>query len=189
LIIYECADHKNAADISGTWQQLLEATHLKVVNDPSQTQQPYEAVVTMVKDMADKLKRSESTFNPETIIELIEKYSVEHQNNVGPRTWVVDLFIEVKIPYETIVSVLQSMWYSNLAPFSAPIPRRKLAEHIVYTCKQWYEYCVRTNTIFYNSDDNAHDIIELLGLLQQSLLPQEVAEVDQLRNNISSSFR
>jgi nuclear pore complex protein Nup155 len=189
LMIYECADHRNVADINATWQQLLEATHLKVANDPTQNQQPYEAVVTMIKDMADRLNHSEITFNPEAIIEMIEKYAVEYQNNVGPRTWVVDLFIEVNIPYETIVSVLQTMWYSGLAPFSGPNQKRKLADHIVYTCEEWYENCVRTNTRLYGSDDNAQDISELLGSLIPTLSPNEAASANQLRRNIQRSFR
>jgi nuclear pore complex protein Nup155 len=188
-MVYDSADHRNAADINATWHQLLEATHMKSANDPGQSQQPYEAVITMIKDMADRLNHSEVTFNPESIIAMIEKYAVEYQNNIGPRTWVVDLFIEVNIPFETIVTVLQTMWYSGLAPFSGPTQKRKLADHIVYTCEQWYEDCVRTNSRLYGSDDNAQDISELLGALSPTLSPNESALAEQIRRNIQRSFR
>ena len=187
-MIYDCADHRNDADITATWQQLLESTHLKVHDDPNASQQPYEAVVTMMKDMADRLNHSETTFNPHTLIPMIERYALEHQNNVGPRTWVPDLFIDVQFPYDTIVSVLQGMWFSNLAPFTS---RSKgiLAVHIIYVCEQWFHHCISTNQRLYGSDDNAQDISEVLDQLRSQVSGDEQQKVDELRRNIDRSFR
>ncbi|KAF4635084.1 hypothetical protein G7Y89_g3010 [Cudoniella acicularis] len=189
LMIYECADHRNEADINATWQQLIENTHTKVAVDPDAGQLPYEAIITVVKDMADKLNHSESTFNPSILIPMIERYAIEFQHNIGSRHWVPDLFIDVGFPYDVIINVIQGMWYNNVAPFT---DRRKriLAEHIVYVCEQWYEECVRTNTRLYGSDENAQEISELLGLLGASDLdPAGQDAVNQLRRRIQRSFR
>ena len=186
-MIYDCADHRNVADVHGTWQQLLEATHSKIADDPSQDQQPWEAVVTMMKHMADRLGNSEVIFNAEHIIEMLERYAAEYQNNMGPRFWVIDLLFEVNIPYETIIGVLQTMWYSGLAPFSGQTQKRKLAEHIVYTCEEWYEDCIRTNSRLFGSEDNAQDVSELLGTISPTLSDSSAA--DLIRRNIQRSFR
>jgi nuclear pore complex protein Nup155 len=187
-MIYEAADHRNEADINATWQQLLEATHTKVVEEGS-TQLPYEAVVTMMKDMAHRLNLSETTFSPSLLIPLIEKYALEFQQGLGPRTWVPDLFVDVGFPYETIISILQGMWYNNIAPFTG---RRKgiLAEHIIYICQLWYEDCVRTNTRLFGGDDNAQEIADLLALLsERDLSPESQERGQELRRKIVRAFR
>ncbi|TVY71410.1 Nucleoporin [Lachnellula suecica] len=188
LMIYECADHRNDADVAGTWTQLIENTHIKVNDDPDAGQQPYEAIITTLKDMADRLNHSERTFNPSILIPMIERYAFEYQQGVGSRHWVPDLFMEVGFPHETIVATLQGMWYSNNPPFNDH-RKRILAEHAVYVCDQWYEECVRTNTRLYGSDENAQEISELLGLLGADLLPVERNKVEQLQRKIQRSFR
>jgi nuclear pore complex protein Nup155 len=187
-MIYESANHRNDADVSATWQQLIDSTHIRVESDPNAGQQPWEAIITMLRDMAERLNHSENTFNPNIIIPMIERYALERQSGVGSRHWVPDLFLEVGFPHETIVTVLQGMWYNNIPPFNDR-RRRVLAEHIVYVCNQWYEECVRSNTRLYGSDDNAQEMSELLGLLAGDLLPVDQETVAQLRRKIQRSFR
>lgn len=188
-MIYECADHRNDADVKATWEQLISSTHVKVDSDPDAGQKPYEAVITLFKDMADRLNHSESTFNPTVLIPMIEKYACEFQHNASSRNWVPDLFIEVGFPFETIIATLQSVWYSNSPPFNVASRRKVLAEHIVYICDQWYEECVRTNTRLYGSDENAQEMSELLGLLSNDLQSRDQDAVNQLRRKIQRSFR
>ncbi|KAG9238935.1 putative nucleoporin [Amylocarpus encephaloides] len=187
LEIYECADHRNEADISATWQQLLDHTHGKRNNEGG-VQAAYEAVVNMIQEMANRLNHSESTFSPNIIIPMIEKYAVEFQANVANVYWVPDLFLEVNIPHETLIQILQSMWYNNVAPFAGR-NRVVLANHIVHVCEHWYETCISTNTRLFGSDDNAQDISELLGVLSNNLSSDVQGKVDQLRRNIQRSFR
>ncbi|TVY13810.1 Nucleoporin [Lachnellula arida] len=189
LMIYECADHRNDADVKATWEQLISSTHVKVDSDPNAGQKPYEAVITLFKDMADRLNHSESTFNPTVLIPMIEKYACEFQHNASSRNWVPDLFIEVGFPFETIIATLQSVWYSNSPPFNVASRRKVLAEHVVYICDQWYEECVRTNTRLYGSDENAQEMSELLGLLSNDLQSRDQDAVNQLRRKIQRSFR
>jgi len=171
LTIYEAASHRNEADISATWQSLIDATHQKALANNG-TQQPYEAIVNMMRDMAHRLSLSETTFSPAILIPMIETYAAEYQHNVGPRTWVEDLFISVGFPYETIVATIQGLWYNNVAPF---INNRRLtlARHIIYVLGQWYEDCIRTNTRLFGSDENLEEISQLLALLGAENLPAQ----------------
>jgi nuclear pore complex protein Nup155 len=143
----------------------------------------------MMRDMAHRLSLSETTFSPTLLIPMIEQYAVEFQNDVGPRTWVPDLFIEVGFPYETIIATIQSMWYNNVAPFTG---QRKniLARHIVYVLGQWYEECIRTNTRLFGSDDNADDVNQLLDALGHEPLGQpDMDALQTLKRKILRAFR
>ena len=192
LSIYEAANHRNPADINATWQALLDATHNKVVDAGANAgQQPYEAVITMVRAMHQRLGSSELCFSPQFLIPLLERYGIEHQNGVGPEFWLPDLFIEVDFAYETIVQILQAMWYSNIAPFTG---RRKqiLAAHLLYVLEQWFLDCERNNNRLFGSDENAQDISQLLEALAaggEALRAQDVEKCAELRRRILRSFR
>lgn len=193
LSIYEGANHRNPADINATWQALLDATHSKVIDAGADAgQQPYEAVITMVRAMHHRLGSSEVCFSPQFLIPLLERYAIEHQNGVGPEFWLPDLFMEVNFAYETIVQILQAMWYSNIAPFTG---RRKqvLAAHLLYVLEQWFLDCERNNNRLFGSDENAQDISELLEALAtggtNDLRQQDIEKCAELRRRILRSFR
>ncbi|KAE9363359.1 putative nucleoporin [Stipitochalara longipes BDJ] len=187
LTIYEAASHRNEADISATWQSLIDATHQKALTNNG-TQQPYEAIVNMMRDMAHRLSLSETTFSPNLLIPMIETYAIEYQNNVGPRTWVEDLFISIGFPYETIVATIQGMWYNNVAPFTGT-RKLVLARHIIYVLGQWYEDCIRSNTRLFGSDENADEINQLLDLLKnENLNAQDRDALGVLQRKISRAW-
>ncbi|KAI6248804.1 Nucleoporin [Erysiphe necator] len=189
LTIYDAASHRNEADIAATWQQLLDFTHDKVASDPNAGQLPYEAVITMIRDMARRIGRSESTFSPRILIPMLEKYALEFQFQTGPRMWLPELFIEVGITYETILSTLQDMWYQNIAPFT---DRRRniLAEHILYVIEQWYEECMRANGRLFGSDEIATSILELLdALVTSNLSAQDRDLCEELKRRIMRAYR
>merc|ERR1711939_599259 len=83
LEIYQVANHRNDADIRATWQSLLDQVH-EVAAEPSSEQTPYEAVITKVRDMAQRLQGSETTFSPYMIIPLLEVYGINKQPQTGP---------------------------------------------------------------------------------------------------------
>jgi nuclear pore complex protein Nup155 len=169
---------------------LIDATHNDVANDPAAQQLPYEAIISMMRNMAQRLSNSEITFSPQLLIPMLERYAIEFQYNVGPRTWLPDLFIEVHFPYETIISVIQNMWYNNIAPFTGP-RKRHLAEHMIYALTQWYEDCVKTNTRLFGSDENANDINDFLEELGQDeyLQQSDRDNIGDLRRKILRAFR
>jgi nuclear pore complex protein Nup155 len=188
-VIFESANHRNEANISAMWQYLIEQTHNKVANDPNATEYPYEAVINMFRDMSHRLKNSETTFNPALLIPALEAYAMTFQNGVGPRTWLMDLFIHVGYPYGTIISVLQTLFYNDTAPF---VGRNKkiLADHILYVCEQWYEDCIRSNQRLFGSEENAQEISQMLReLIETGLQGEEQEQANELRRKIERSFR
>lgn len=68
--------------------------------------------------MSQRLKNSDNTFFPGMLIPMIENYAVEHQNGVGAKTWVPDLFIHVGFQFDAILSILNNMYSNDLAPFT-----------------------------------------------------------------------
>ena len=101
----------------------------------------------------------------------------------------IDLFIDVGFAYETILGIIQGMWYNDMAPFVGR-HKRILADHMLYVCEQWYEDCVRHNTRLYGGDDNAVEISGLLDILtERGLQPAEQERAADLRRKIQRSLR
>jgi nuclear pore complex protein Nup155 len=132
---------------------------------------------------------SETIFPPQILIPMLERYAFEHQRGVGSPTWVTDLFIEIGVPFETIVSVLEGMFYNNEAPFEGN-NRRIIASHMFYVIQNWYQQCVRSNQHLFGGDDNAATISQtLLMLTQNGLDKEEAREAQDLRHRIERGFR
>ncbi|PVH73490.1 nucleoporin-domain-containing protein [Cadophora sp. DSE1049] len=191
LEIYQVANHRNDADIRATWQSLLDQVH-EVASEPNSEQTPYEAVITKVRDMAQRLHGSETTFSPYMIIPLLEVYGVNKQFQTGPRTWLPDLFIEVGFPPEAILQVLNEMWSNTTPPFTGP-RKAILAGHMVYVMEYWYQECIRTNSPLYGSTSNADSIKNLLQELQRAGVSgpdrQDLQMASELMRKIMRSFR
>jgi nuclear pore complex protein Nup155 len=189
-MIYQAADHRNPADIESTWLNLLESTHRKIVDQGDKAKEmPYEAVVQVVRDMAARLNLSETTFSPTLLVPMLERYAFEHQRGVGESTWVMDLFIDVKIPYETLISVLETMFYNDEAPFEGR-NRRYIAKEMLYVIRKWYETCLLGNMRLFGGGDNAATITQTLEMLMKNGLDQnEVNDAKELQVKISRNFR
>ncbi|KAL2061523.1 hypothetical protein VTL71DRAFT_6900 [Oculimacula yallundae] len=191
LEIYQVANHRNDADIRATWQSLIDQVH-DLASEPDSTQAPYEAVITKIRDMAQRLHNSETTFSPYMIIPLLETYAVNKQNQLAPRTWLPDLFLEVGFSPEAILHVLNDMWSNTTPPFTG---NRKsiLAGHMVYVMEHWYQECIRTNTPLYGSTSNADSIKDLLNELQRAGPAgpdrQDLQVASELQRKIMRSFR
>lgn len=128
-----------------------------------------------MREMSQRLKNSEATFNPAMLIPLIESYALESQRNVGPPTWVVDLFISVNYPFESILTTLHGLFMNQVAPFTGS-GRTVIAEHILYVAEKWYSDCIRSNTRPFATEENAQVIHEILHSLRQGVLRQSDAD-------------
>lgn len=144
-------------------------------------------VYAKVQEMAGRLNHSETTFSPNIVVPLLEEYAVVHQNGVGPREWVPDLMIRCGIAFETLISIIQGMWYNNLQPFTGR-HRVLLAEHILFLCTQWYEHCLARNERIFGSDEAAQEINELLEVIGGSLEGKGQQDGEDLRRVIRRSF-
>lgn len=192
LVIYKASDHANPADVSATWDNLIEATHSaalsRIETEGAQAPQPYETIISVVSNLAYKLNRSEFTFPPEMLVRKLEAYAVEKQRGVGPSTWVMDLFFEVGISYERIVTVLESMIHEPIPPFNSAKNQRVILNDTLYTIGKWYQDCVRHNTQLFHGNEMWVD--ELLVTLQKNGLDGTKAEeARELRVRIAAALR
>lgn len=191
LQIYEVADHRNEADIAGTWDQLISLTIEKIVKNPEATEQPYEGLITAVQDMSRRVNNSENTFNPAIVISQIENFYLSKDNmSISPRNWVVDLFISVNWPYETILGTIANLFYTNAAPMKERRQRSALAYQMFYVCQQWYEDCMRHNTRLFGGEDQAREVDETLKTcIESGLDPNDQENAVELRRKIERYTR
>jgi nuclear pore complex protein Nup155 len=146
-------------------------------------------MVSNLRQMAARLNYSETTFPPQMLIPMIAQYALEQQNGVGPRTWVPDLFIACKVPFETIIVTLQSIWYAGSPPF-ADANRAAIGDYMLYVCQQWYDDCVRNNKRIFDGEENAEQIAVLMNDVATSGLfaGQLLDEFRDLINRIRRSY-
>ena len=131
------------------------------------TPQPYEVVIEKVQSLAKRLNLSETIFPIGDIVPILEKYAFEFQNGVGPRTWLVDSLVGVSVPFESLFTVLEGMFYNDEAPFQGR-NRRYIAHDIIYVAGLWFQDSSRGAGMILGGEGNAAAITQTLMMLQQS---------------------
>lgn len=121
---------------------------------------------------------------------MLERYALEFQRNVGPATWVVDLFLDLGVAHESLYAVLETMYYTDEAPFHGS-NRRVIAHDLLYLLNGWFHETVRLGGIVFGSDIVAERVSEMLLLLQQSgVISGEQLEIaHDLRSRIDDILR
>ena len=186
-MIYQAADHRNPADIRATWQNLLDRAHEETASRGEP--QPYEAVIEKVRSLGTRLNLSETMFPVADLVPMLERYAFEFQNGVGPKTWVLDTLIDIGVPFESLYSVLEGMFYNDEAPFQGR-NRRYIANDILYVVQIWFQDSSRGTGQILGGDTNAVAISQTLQMLQQSGLDEQKAEECQvLRMRIEHVLR
>ncbi|GFG06808.1 probable nucleoporin C890.06 [Aspergillus udagawae] len=187
LQIFYLADYRNSADIRSTWQHLFQDLHDETLakGEP----QPYEAVIEKVRSLGSRLRMSETVFPIKDLLPMLERYALEHQRDVGPPTWIVDLFLDLGVAHETIYAVLEAMYYTDEAPFHGS-NRKFIAKDLLYLIEVWYHETVRLGGIVFGSDAVAERISETLLLLQQGgIAPEQMQAAHELRTRIAEILR
>ena len=186
LLIYQAADHRNPTDIRNTWQNLLERTHEETVTRGEP--QPYEAISEKVRSLGTRLNLSETMFPVSDLVPILERYAVEFQNGVGPETWVMDTCIDVGVPFESLFSVLESMFYNDEAPFQGK-NRRYIANELVYVVGLWFQESARGPGKILGGEQNAAAISQVLQSVQPTLDARRGEECQILRMRIEHVLR
>ncbi len=195
LLIYKAADHTNPADISSTWHNLIDATHNgaarkieEAAGNGTQAPQPYEVMISTIRELAYKLNKSDFTFPPEMLIRKLEAYRIEKQRDVSPKTWVMDLFIDVDISYERIVQVLESMIHEPVPPFNSIRNQKVILSDALYAIGKWYQDCVRHNQPLFAGAELWIDEL-LMILMKNGLDGNEMDEARELRVRVDRQQR
>ena len=120
---------------------------------------------------------------------MLEKYAFEYQRGVGPATWVIDTFLDLQVPHETILPVLEAMFYNDEAPFQGR-NRRYIANDMLYLIQRWFQDSGRGGGKVFGSDSNTLAISQTLLMLQQNGIDEDKAEECQaLRIRIEQMLR
>jgi len=188
ILIYNVADYRNSSDIQSTWQALIEQIHTdtEAAGEP----QPYEAVSQKVRSLGSRLRLADATFSPAMLLPMLERYALEYQRGKGPSTWVVDLFVDLEVPFENLVPVLEQLYYANEQPFQGK-NRRVLAGDLVYVLVRWFESSERSGAIPFGSEDNSTGVEEMVaGLIRSGDVEgQRRDEAETLRSRIAQAMR
>ncbi|SLM38948.1 hypothetical protein LPUS_09355, partial [Lasallia pustulata] len=103
--------------IKQTWQQYFQLLHDTTVEAGQPL--PFEAISDGMRSLGSRLKVSETIFPVHTLLPILLRYSHDHQRNVAPAHWVVDIFLSLSILYERLFDVLEAMFYAQEPPFIA----------------------------------------------------------------------
>ncbi|KAI9756653.1 MAG: hypothetical protein M4579_003742 [Chaenotheca gracillima] len=187
LLIYQVADHRNSSDVTATWQNLLDAIHKDAVDGG--VVQPYEAVADKVRSLGNRLSLSENTFPIPTLLPMLERYAYENQRDVGPPAWVIDTFLDIHVPYESLLSVLEGMFYNDEAPFRGR-NRRVIGNDILYLCQKWFSESLRSGGRAFGDEGTAAAVSQTLQVVgQNDMDPAKQQELWTLRERIEQHLR
>lgn len=122
------------------------------------------------------------------MVEILECYTVRHQNGVGPATWVMDTLIDIGVPYESIFSALEGLFYRDEVPLQGR-NRRHIGNEILYVVRLWLQESSRGTGKILGGEDNAAAVSQVLQVVQPILDPQRGEECHVLRTRIEHVLR
>jgi nuclear pore complex protein Nup155 len=133
---------------------------------------------------------SETIFPIRELVPMLERYSLEFQRSVGPPTWVVDLFLDLGVAHESLYAVLETMYYTDEAPFHGT-NRRYIAHDLLYLLTGWFQETVRLGGMVFGSDIVAERVSEMLLILMQSnvISGEHLETAHELRSRIDDILR
>lgn len=172
LQIFYLADYRNAADIKSTWQHLIQDLHDATVESGTS---PLEAVIDKVRSLGSRLRLSETVFPIRELVPLLERYSLEHQRYRSSPHWVIDLFLTLGVPHESLYGVLEAIYYNDEAPFHGS-NRRIIGADLVYLLEVWLAESSRPGGIVYGSEAMAARVSEALLLVRGGGGSQDVVD-------------
>ncbi|TKA31276.1 hypothetical protein B0A50_02121 [Salinomyces thailandicus] len=166
LLLYHAADHRNPADIKASWQQLIQTEHDRALADNAPAH-AYENIASKVREMGRRLALSASTFPIQTLLPLLTRYSLEPQEVHPPANWALQILLDLEIPHESLLPILESLYYGNEHPFTGN--RRKIiVSQIVFLISDWVAVSERGGErVVLGSEENASLAMDCLtGLLR-----------------------
>lgn len=169
IMLYQVADHRNPADIQASWRSLIDQTDAEA---PERVQ-PWEAVGDEVRKMGRRLHAANATFPIQFLLPTLEKYAIDPKRQPPPPdAWALDLFLELEIPHETLLPVLEQMYYSNEQPFTGT-KRKLVAAKMVYLIGRWFEASERSGErVLFGSEECFSTVQDCLSILiRQGQLP------------------
>lgn len=195
LLIYSIADHRNPVDIKTTWQNLLNAAinEDRIVDNSAIEGLPWELVGQRVREIGRRLEGNDATFPLHDLVPLLEKFKHRALRSEPrpPASWVLDIFVELEVPFETLLPVFEQMYYSHEEPFDKAHRRVELASEMMDLLDRWYSDSERRGErIAYGSEESAIAVQEIVVTLLRGDLDQGARYIGQrLIAGIEKSLR
>ena len=168
ILIYQVADHRNPADIKATWQNLIDQTDDQSNATYGRAALSWELVGEKVRSLGRRLNLSDATFPIQTLLPMLERYAMAAHDQKPPSTWALDLFLSLDVPHETLLPVLEQMYYGNERPFVGG-KRKVLATQMVYLLQGWYDESERRGErLAFGSEENLSVASDAVNALLRS---------------------
>ena len=168
ILIYQVADHRNPADIKASWQSLIDQTDDQTLAFHGRQALPWESVGEKVRELGRRLNVSDATFPIQTLVPMLERYSALPHEHTPPQNWVLDLFLDLEIPHETLLPVMEQMYYGNEHPFMGS-KRKLLAAQMVYLLRSWFSESERRGErVAFGGEENASLVLDCAASLLRS---------------------
>lgn len=121
---------------------------------------------------------------------MLKRYAFEYQHGVGPETWVIDVMLEIGVPFETLYTVLESMLYGEEAPFHGA-RGRFVANDLLHLIQLWYRATARGNGTELGGRDSATAVEVTLDVMLRngSITPDRLEECRVLMGKIRAVLR
>lgn len=176
--------------------------------------QPWELIVERIRSMGARLQLSEATFPIQVVLPMVGKYHIEEvlgengmgtgvrgggsgrtpQNGGPSQDWVPDAFMSVGVPFETLVTVLESMFYGNEAPWIGKRNRGIVGAWMICVIQKWFEESLTAGAaggLVFGGEENAMAVLQTLrGVETAAVLNTEAMEEARiLRARIEGALR
>ncbi|KAF2098698.1 nuclear pore complex protein [Rhizodiscina lignyota] len=213
LVIYQIGDYRNLPHVAATWESLIERDQFEQVQiyneqaaDSVQIAQPWERVGERIRTMGAKLQLSEVAFAIQVVLPLAAKYYVDQvlkgdgvlghnrQARMPPQEWVPALFADLSVPFETMVVVLEGLFYGNEAPWNDRRNRGIVGAWIVYVVQRWFSDSLANGAageLVFGGEENAMGVLQTLKNVEGAnvLTPVTTEESRLLRARIEGALR
>jgi nuclear pore complex protein Nup155 len=147
LFIYKAADYRVDADIRATWDRLIKQIHDRYVREggdhtgESRMRASYALVAADIESIGRRLGGAEYVFPTRY---LLPRLLLHHANVVvaeglatPDNSWVLDIFTNLDIPYETILHILETCLYSDERPWAPEKNRKLVIKNIIMAAERW----------------------------------------------------
>ena len=136
--------------------------------------QPFEVVADTVRRLGKRFRLSEYIFPPTDLVPLLEIYAYEHQRDTGPHGWVVDAFIEAGIQEETLLRVLEEMFWRDEVPFRGAARKRLLGDAVYVAEKWWTNVVKRTGGQGFRADSVSQSLKGMAASIPRGLEAERI---------------
>jgi len=127
------------------------------------------------------------------LLPLLLRYSYEFQRNTSPPTWISTLFLDLSVPHETLMSILEAMFYNDEVPFRGR-NRKYIVPDLLNIVQRWMTESAQTGGRMFGSEENTVAVSELLRDVSEQgasagLSEDVVEEMRVLRARVDAGLR